>query len=264
MQNRFIPGIHNYCDRWCERCYFTSRCRIYLPMQDTDTSEMTDSERDAHYKKMWDLFEKKFKELETGLRNKLDEFSPDWEECWEDHDVPEWEPPKTDEVETHSLVKAARNYGMGLVGLLEGEDSFLKQIESELAEQKLLTMAAGQQPKALEQAGNALEVVQFYSLFISAKLHRAVGGKKDEAEEEWADDMPKDSDGSAKIAMIAVNRSIAAWSILHKAYPRFEKQILPFIATLKRILSHTEKLFPEAPNFVRPGFDEPEHLGHLN
>ena len=22
----FISGIYNYCDRWCERCAFTSRC----------------------------------------------------------------------------------------------------------------------------------------------------------------------------------------------------------------------------------------------
>jgi predicted protein tyrosine phosphatase len=25
---KFIPGIYNYCDRWCERCPFTSRCLI--------------------------------------------------------------------------------------------------------------------------------------------------------------------------------------------------------------------------------------------
>jgi len=23
---RFISGIYNYCDRWCDRCSFTSRC----------------------------------------------------------------------------------------------------------------------------------------------------------------------------------------------------------------------------------------------
>jgi len=23
---KYIPGIYNYCDRWCERCRFTSRC----------------------------------------------------------------------------------------------------------------------------------------------------------------------------------------------------------------------------------------------
>jgi hypothetical protein len=24
-----IPGIYNYCDRWCERCQLTSRCLNY-------------------------------------------------------------------------------------------------------------------------------------------------------------------------------------------------------------------------------------------
>ena len=23
---KYISGIYNYCDRWCERCRFTSRC----------------------------------------------------------------------------------------------------------------------------------------------------------------------------------------------------------------------------------------------
>jgi hypothetical protein len=23
---RHIPGVYNYCDRWCERCPLTSRC----------------------------------------------------------------------------------------------------------------------------------------------------------------------------------------------------------------------------------------------
>ncbi len=26
---RFIHGIYNYCDRWCERCHFTARCLNY-------------------------------------------------------------------------------------------------------------------------------------------------------------------------------------------------------------------------------------------
>ena len=25
----FIPGIYNYCDRWCERCLYTDRCRTF-------------------------------------------------------------------------------------------------------------------------------------------------------------------------------------------------------------------------------------------
>jgi len=26
---RFVPGIYNYCDQWCQRCALTSRCMNY-------------------------------------------------------------------------------------------------------------------------------------------------------------------------------------------------------------------------------------------
>ena len=29
VQDGFIVGIYNYCDRWCETCSFTSRCRVF-------------------------------------------------------------------------------------------------------------------------------------------------------------------------------------------------------------------------------------------
>jgi len=25
----FIPGIYNYCNRWCERCLYTEKCRLF-------------------------------------------------------------------------------------------------------------------------------------------------------------------------------------------------------------------------------------------
>ena len=31
---KFIPGIFNYCDRWCERCAFTARCRTFAMEQE--------------------------------------------------------------------------------------------------------------------------------------------------------------------------------------------------------------------------------------
>ena len=29
VQDGFILGIYNYCDRWCECCRFTARCRVF-------------------------------------------------------------------------------------------------------------------------------------------------------------------------------------------------------------------------------------------
>ena len=46
---RFIPGIYNYCDRWCERCTFTSRCRNY-----ESTGTLSTEQLDINNKAFWD------------------------------------------------------------------------------------------------------------------------------------------------------------------------------------------------------------------
>jgi hypothetical protein len=67
---------------------------------------------------------------------------------------------------------------------------------------------------------------------------------------------PRDSDGSAKIALIAIDRSIAAWSGLREALGEDGDSILDLQAQLAAIRRETEKLFPKARAFIRPGFDE--------
>jgi hypothetical protein len=68
---------------------------------------------------------------------------------------------------------------------------------------------------------------------------------------------PKDSDGSAKIALIAMDRSISAWAGLREALGDDPDGILDLLAQLAAIRRQTEKIFPEARAFVRAGFDEP-------
>ncbi len=48
VRNGFIIGIYNYCDRWCETCAFTSRCRVFA-----DGAEM-EAERDPNLKPIAD------------------------------------------------------------------------------------------------------------------------------------------------------------------------------------------------------------------
>src|SRR5215212_7116601 len=45
VQNGFIVGIYNYCDRWCETCRFTSRCRLFA--DGAEHEAMTDPEMKA-------------------------------------------------------------------------------------------------------------------------------------------------------------------------------------------------------------------------
>jgi hypothetical protein len=73
---------------------------------------------------------------------------------------------------------------------------------------------------------------------------------------ELLEDYPKDSDGSAKVALIAIDRSMAAWTHMYNYFLNLQDQILAVLAQLDRLRKRVETIFPEARNFIRPGFDE--------
>jgi hypothetical protein len=98
----------------------------------------------------------------------------------------------------------------------------------------------------------ALEVIYFYNFFISAKIYRALIPRDDYE----ADDIQSDSNGSAKIALIAVDRLIAAWSLLMEKMTDHEDEILKLLISLADVRKQTELTFPLARKFVRPGFDD--------
>jgi hypothetical protein len=65
-----------------------------------------------------------------------------------------------------------------------------------------------------------------------------------------------DRNGSAKIALIGVSRSLAAFSFLYNQMTEQEDEILGFLADLSRIQRQLKRAFPNAMNFKRPGFDD--------
>ena len=107
-----------------------------------------------------------------------------------------------------------------------------------------------------ERLEDAREVIQWYQYQIAVKTMRALSGRKEEFEEapELAE-LPKDSDGSAKVALIGIDRSIAGWRLMQLSLPERAGSIVPLILQLERLRQRLEKAFPEARSFIRPGFD---------
>jgi hypothetical protein len=111
-----------------------------------------------------------------------------------------------------------------------------------------------------EKLSDFTDVIRWYQHFIYVKLCRAISSRttEDLETDEELKAFPKDSNGSAKIALIAMDRSIAAWSGLRESIGGDDgDSILDLLAQLTKIRRETEKLFPQARAFVRPGFDEP-------
>ena len=103
-------------------------------------------------------------------------------------------------------------------------------------------------------------VTWFYSL-IYVKIRRAVRGLAgaDAGGRDW----PADHDGSAKVALLGVERSQDAWlQIIERGHATWS-DAEPFIRQLLWMRDEIERIFPNARAFVRPGFDEPGEVAKL-
>ena len=229
-----ISGIYNYCDRWCERCPLTSRCLVYATEQvgHNGTIENNDDRNEAFWHKL------------SAILVETRELISDWasEAGLDLTQLPEEEPKNRKRrrqlADNHPLARAGKKYANNASDWFRGFDHLEKNEQS-------------------EQLEDAREVIQWYQYQIAVKLMRALSCRTDgwEDEPEMAD-FPKDSDGSAKVALIGIDRSIAAWRWVQLSLPERLESIVPLILQLERLRQRVEKTFPEAREFVRPGFDE--------
>jgi hypothetical protein len=104
----------------------------------------------------------------------------------------------------------------------------------------------------------ALDIVGWDALLIGVKVRRALDGRdRHEHDEEDDDDdaVQNDWNGSAKVGIISLERSEAAWRVVAAAAEAGGAAVLADAAGHLRRAVLTE--FPNALSFIRPGFDEP-------
>ncbi len=247
---RFISGIHNYCDRWCERCPFTARCLNFAMGEEQFADpETRDLNNEAFWEKLSETFQITLDLLkETAEREGFDLDSLDIKEAREEEEY------KEEVAESHKCCRAARAYGKMVDGWFDSAIELFGQREDESEQEARPGMAnAGPdgEDTILEEA---TQVIRWYQHQIYVKLMRAVHGDLEE-KLEILDEYPKDSDGSAKVALIGIDRSISAWGEIRSLFPLFEKAILDILVHLERLRGEAEKCFPAAREFIRPGFD---------
>ena len=103
---------------------------------------------------------------------------------------------------------------------------------------------------------DSVEVIRWYQHQIYVKLVRTLSHEESVDTKEEDNILQKDSDGSALVALIAIDRSIGAWGKLQEYFPEKTNSILDILLHLDRLRRMTEKTLPDARNFKRPGFDD--------
>jgi hypothetical protein len=229
LRHGFIVGIFNYCDRWCEACAFTSRCRLFA-----DVAEMEAS-------------------LDPGLKALVEAPSfeptpppPPWlAELLEEMDEALADTPAHDETLERPIPPEH-------MAIEEHARAYRARVHAWLQARECARVRDPADPRG---------VIAWFHALISAKIRRAVRGLADDCPEDR--DWPPDYDGSAKVALLGIERSHAAWLELVERRMATDAEAAPFIADLAWLGEAVERVFPGALAFVRPAFDEPDEVSRL-
>ena len=149
----------------------------------------------------------------------------------------------------HAAATAYTNSGRTLLDRLTPE---LQEAETALEVQ--LRLGARAPAATAAEIRDAVEIVQWYLYLIDVKLQRAVASRFD-SPPDGDNRYPGDADGSAKVALVAIDRSLSAWARLRQHLTGESNTILALLVQLERLRRSVEREFPHARQFKRPGFD---------
>jgi hypothetical protein len=250
---RFISGIYNYCDRWCERCPFTSRCLNFAMEQ---AENLTEEERDSNNQAFWDHLHNMLQETmqmiqEDAAKSGIDLNDPSLEA----EILAQERRLRREEIKNQRLPKAAMAYAKLVSRWMDAAKPDFKAKGIELATEARLEI--GRPRSAVAAIQDFVDVIRWYQHFIYIKLCRAISSQCEEAMKTDPEmgSFPRDSEGTAKVVLIAIDRSIAAWAGLREIFPQQEDAILDLLQRLGQLRTGIEAMFPDARKFVRPGFD---------
>jgi hypothetical protein len=245
--DRFIPGIYNYCDRWCERCPQTMRCLNYSMIDKHGGPEA--EKYDLTNEIFWQKLAEMLKLTMEMVRDTAQEMGVDLDSMIDGPNAVAAGPEAEKNV-VHLIVHLADNYA-DQVDIWFQRDSH--GIETQSTKPHLHVLGSAEQENEVS-VQDAVEVIRWYQHQIHVKLGRALGSADKESDES-IEEFPSDADGSAKVALIGINRSISAWGVLLKLFPDCKADILQQIRLLQNLRTRVDSDFPKAHSFVRPGFD---------
>lgn len=123
-----ISGIHNYCDRWCERCSYTARCAVYA-MEEADPDN-DPSSRDLNNAAFWQKLATIFEETKEMISEWAEKNGVDLgeEELAPNEELLEQQ---REETRSHPLVLAAEKYAFDVTECFDKESSQVEVISDE-------------------------------------------------------------------------------------------------------------------------------------
>jgi len=222
-----VPGIYNACDQWCDYCPATDRCLAFKCRPETGKGNPYVNIEERMYEGMQYL-----------------------KAC---HEAEGLEPPQ----ELLLLLNGERPSAAAAAQYVPVDDG-LERMGKRYAVLAAVFLASSSEPlprgpvPKRPHGPTPCEVVVYYHLLIASKIYRALASSL-EAARTGSAAARWDSDVSAKVALLAIERSNDALQVmaLDDADPRIED----LRKHLSRLAREVAARFPAACTLVRPGLD---------
>ena len=223
----FIDGVYNYCDVWCERCRFQTRCRVFRDRQDFEARAAGQPPPTP--------------DEDTSATS----VTRDWHARLDDANQ-EPTPAELDQArKDHARLEAALDRDPVVISAME---------YSEI----VVGIAAGLDP-LIEPTGDvliraALDTIGRLGSLIGVKVRRASRVRLDDGDEDFA---REDANRTAKLVRLLIRESRGAWTVLMLPGHAIGDGVpVRMIARLDEIDAAMAARFPAAMEFIRPGLDE--------
>lgn len=245
-KKKYISGIYNYCDRWCERCSMTDRCYLYAQEtkvkrrhldtgEDTDDLEIVLQDVQNNLSEAMKMISEKAEEegidLDEGMEEAQEEIQSDREFC-----------------SSHPLHEKA-------FLLAKQSHAFLEKLASEIQSRQCTSLPE----EELTQVQDCFEVLSWYHMQQAVKVDRCLRGLRHAStagNSDHTEAVIHDANGSAKVAYLGLIRMLDAYTRLHEWNSTWNSQLMPLIQSVCEIMDAVDEQFPGHRTFKRPGFDD--------
>jgi RNAse (barnase) inhibitor barstar len=215
--SEYIQGVYNYCDRWCEKCPLQVNCSVYQQTKASDS--------ETNIKAIWNQVSNNFKDTISQLQQIADEYGIDLDQA-NDLDMEVKKPLVFKVEELAALYTTTMN-------------SWIINNTEVILHQK-----------------DAIESLKRYAITIQSKTNRAISSWDDvSVMGEFMDEIQNDANGSAKVALVCINNSIASLESIRIDRPELTNEMLDIFILISNVRDEISRLFPRANEFKRPGFD---------
>lgn len=243
----YLPGVYNYCDRWCERCLFNSRCMVYATELEV-RENLPDGKKDDDLEYVKAVFENVLGMLKEFVDDEDIDTNADSEKIKDNFNNIQ------QKVSEQPIIKTSLRYTKDSHEWLKENNDRLTHYFEDLKFKLELNESSEYSLDNLYKIKDTIEIITQYSTFIHVKLFRAYSN---EYSENYDEEFKKeDTNVSAKLALIGIERSKFAWEVLKDIIGDVNDSIMILINALRRIEIETEMKFSEAKNYKRPYFDE--------